>query len=42
LSEQAGEHYAKLAALYARRFLGDAPYPDWAFTDRQVWWPLSD
>jgi alkylation response protein AidB-like acyl-CoA dehydrogenase len=41
LAEHAGDRYAKLAALYAQRFLNHAPYPDWALTDRTVWWPLD-
>jgi hypothetical protein len=41
LAEQAGERYAKLAALYARHFIDHEPYSDWAMTDRDVWWPLS-
>jgi alkylation response protein AidB-like acyl-CoA dehydrogenase len=41
LAEQAGERYAKLAALYAQRFLNHAPYFDWALNDREVWWPIN-
>ncbi len=41
LAEHAGERYAKLAALYARRFIGHEPYPAWALTDREVWWPID-
>jgi hypothetical protein len=41
LAQQAGERYAKLAALYARRFVEHEPYPAWALNDREVWWPLS-
>lgn len=33
----AGERYAKLAALYARRFLNAEEYPSWALSDAQVW-----
>jgi acyl-CoA dehydrogenase len=40
LAEQAGERYAKLAALYARRFIEHEPYPAWALNDREVWWPM--
>lgn len=42
LAEQAGERYAKLAALYAQRFLAGAPYPSWALTDREVWYPIAE
>ncbi len=41
LAERAGERYAKLAALYAHRFLNHAPYPAWALTDQAVWWPMD-
>lgn len=41
LAGQAGERYAKLAALYAARFLEHAPYPDWALTDRGIWFPIE-
>jgi hypothetical protein len=41
LAEHAGERYAKLAALYAQRFLNHASYFDWALNDREMWWPLS-
>jgi acyl-CoA dehydrogenase len=41
LAEQAGERYAKLAALYARRFIEHEPYPAWALNDREVWWPMA-
>jgi acyl-CoA dehydrogenase len=37
LAEQGGERYAKLASLYASRFLRREPYPEWAQEDRQVW-----
>lgn len=42
LAEQAGERYAKLAGLYAHRFLRGDPYPSWALEDREVWFPISD
>jgi len=42
LAEQGGaERYAKLAALYAHRFLRGEPYPGWAFEDELIWFPLS-
>jgi alkylation response protein AidB-like acyl-CoA dehydrogenase len=41
LAEQAGERYAKLAALYARRFIEHKPYPAWALNEREVWWPIN-
>lgn len=42
LAGQAGERYAKLAALYAHHFLQAEPYPSWALTDRQVWFPIRE
>jgi alkylation response protein AidB-like acyl-CoA dehydrogenase len=41
LAEAGGERYARLAALYARRFIDGEPYPDWALTDREVWFPMT-
>jgi alkylation response protein AidB-like acyl-CoA dehydrogenase len=41
LAQHAGERYAKLAALYARRFSEHEPYPAWALNDRDVWWPIK-
>jgi alkylation response protein AidB-like acyl-CoA dehydrogenase len=41
LAEEAGERYAKLAALYAHRFVMGEPYPDWALSDREIWLPTS-
>ena len=41
-AEKSGERYAKLAQLYARRFLAGEPYPDWALSDQEVWWPFAD
>lgn len=41
LSESAGERYSKLAELYARRFLLNESYPDWALEDSEVWFPIS-
>jgi alkylation response protein AidB-like acyl-CoA dehydrogenase len=37
-----GERYARLAALYAHRFLGHEPYPAWALQDREIWFPFPD
>lgn len=42
LAGHAGERYAKLAEIYAIRFLGGEPYPSWVLDDRQVWWPLEE
>lgn len=42
LAEKSGERYAKLAHLYARKFLAGEPYPDWALDDKEVWWPFED
>ena len=39
LAESAGERYAKLASLYAHRFVMGEPYPSWALTDRELWMP---
>jgi acyl-CoA dehydrogenase len=41
LAETEGERYAKLAALYAQRFLVNEPYPAWALNDQEVWWTLD-
>jgi acyl-CoA dehydrogenase len=37
-----GERYAKLAALYAHRFLAHEAYPVWALADREIWFPFPD
>lgn len=37
LAESGGERYAKLAQLYAARFLSGENYPAWAMQDEQVW-----
>jgi hypothetical protein len=37
LAETGGERYAKLANLYAHRFLMDEEYPSWAFEDSDIW-----
>lgn len=42
LAETGGERYARLAELYAIRFLRGEPYPAWAMQDRAVWWPLAE
>ena len=39
LAESGGERYAKLASLYAQRFVMGESYPDWALTDRDIWLP---
>lgn len=36
LARTGGERYAKLAGLYARRFLADEEYPPWAGSDNEV------
>lgn len=41
LAETGGERYAKLAALYAERFVAGRPYPAWALEDREVWFPVE-
>jgi alkylation response protein AidB-like acyl-CoA dehydrogenase len=41
LAETGGERYAKLAALYALRFLLNEPYPDWAYEDKEIWLPID-
>lgn len=40
LAETGGERYARLAALYAARFLQGEPYPASALEDRELWYPL--
>jgi len=37
LAETAGGRYAKLAALYAHRFLEGEEYPSWAMEDPEIW-----
>ncbi len=37
LAESAGERYARLAELYARRFILGESYPTWAMEDREIW-----
>jgi acyl-CoA dehydrogenase len=41
LAEEAGERYAKLAVLYAHRFLQGEAYPDWALQDQEIWQPAT-
>jgi alkylation response protein AidB-like acyl-CoA dehydrogenase len=38
---EAGGRYAQLAALYATRFLACQPYPAWALSENQLWFPLE-
>ncbi|MEW6718358.1 MAG: acyl-CoA dehydrogenase family protein [Chloroflexota bacterium] len=40
LAEHGGERYAKLASLYATRFIASDSYPTWALKDSDVWFPL--
>ena len=42
LAEGAGDRYARLAALYAERFLLGQPYPSWALQDPEIWMPLPE
>jgi hypothetical protein len=37
-----GDRYARLATLYAHRFLAHEAYPDWALSDREIWFPFPD
>mgnify|MGYP001770668406 CR=1 FL=1 len=37
MAEDQGARYAKLAELYATRFLAHQEYPSWVDTDRDVW-----
>lgn len=39
LAEVAGERYAKLARLYARRFVMGEGYPAWVMEEPEVWLP---
>ena len=39
---QTSQRYAKLASLYATRFILAQPYPAWALADRQIWYPLLE
>ncbi len=41
LSEKGGERFAKLAELYATRFLASQPYPHWAFENPTLWHPAN-
>jgi alkylation response protein AidB-like acyl-CoA dehydrogenase len=42
LAGSGGERYARLAELYALRFLENQPYPAWALADREVWMPVEN
>jgi hypothetical protein len=37
LAGTGGERYARLAELYAARFLAGENYPAWALQDEQIW-----
>jgi hypothetical protein len=39
---EADERYARLARLYAARFLENQPYPAWALNEPRIWWPWED
>lgn len=41
LAQRAGERYARLAALYARRFIAGESYPVWAMEQDAIWLPES-
>jgi acyl-CoA dehydrogenase len=41
-AETGGERWAKLAELYAVRFLAGDEYPAWAAADREVWGPVEE
>jgi acyl-CoA dehydrogenase len=41
LAEFGGERYQKLARLYSIRFLAHEPYPAWALSDKEIWYPLE-
>lgn len=41
LAGEAGEHYEKVADLYAARFLENTSYPTWALEARGIWLPES-
>ena len=41
LSQHGGERYRDLARLYALRFLGHEPYPDWALHAQELWFPIQ-
>ena len=42
LAQSSSERLARLAELYAARFLDGSPYPDWALNDRSIWQPFND
>jgi hypothetical protein len=42
LAEDSDERYARLAQLYARRFLGGEPYPAWAMEKETLWMPVLE
>jgi hypothetical protein len=38
-AKTAGDAFAKMAALYATRFLEGGEYPTWAMSERELWAP---
>lgn len=42
LAENGGERYAKLADLYAQRFLAAEAYPEWALEDQMIWLLIAE
>jgi acyl-CoA dehydrogenase len=41
-STSGGERFARLAELYAHRFLSGEPYPAWVLSDPSIWWPMPE
>lgn len=42
IANHGGERYAKLGALYSRRFLAREPYPSWALDDKEIWGSIRE